>query len=411
VSPTRLPTDVLLPERARLFHIGPPKTATTAVQAAAAARRKSLLEHGVCYPGRARSHRSAVAAFIGRPMSWVATSADRAPAPDRRYWDELVGEIEADRTRRVLVGHEYAAGADDATARRFVEALGPRTHVVVTLRSYGAMLPSIWQEHNKAGNHEPFDDWLTRVLARPRTPKMVERVHVRHDQGALVRRWADAVGPANLTVVVVDPADRRGVLGAFEAMLGLPDGLLGAPDGSRSNRSLSVPEAELLRRLNTVLRTHGIGWPDYERLVVEGAAARLLADRSPAEGEARLRLPPEAADRADEEARRHVEEIAASGVRVIGDLALLATPAARRTGPHEDHRAVEEIPVDAAVAALGGIVSAACGRGADFAPGGASRPVAERRVCDVTTRDLLGVVTGRIRRRALAVARRRAAGS
>lgn len=407
MSQTRLLPDLVLPERTRLFHVGPPKTATTALQTAAAARRDLLLDHGVRYPGRMRSHRSAVAAFVGRPVSWVGTSADRAPAPDRRYWDELVSEVETDRTRRILLGHEYAAGADDATACRFADALGPRTHVVVTLRSYGAMLPSIWQEHNKAGNQEPFDDWLTRVLARPRTQQMVERVHVRHDQGALVRRWAEVVGPQNVTVVVVDPADRRGVFAAFEAMLGLPDGLLGDPDGSRTNRGLSVPEAELLRRLNSVLRAHAIGWPDYERLVVEGAAARLLADRAPADDEPRLRLPDLAADRADEEARRHVEEIASSGVRVVGDLAVLAAPAPRRTGPHEDHRAVEQVPVDAAVAALGGVVSAAIGRGADFAPGGASRPLTERRVCDVTTRDLLGVVTGRVLRRARSMARRR----
>ncbi len=408
VLQTRLPPDLLLPERARLFHIGPPKTATTAVQTAAAERREALLAHGVRYPGRARSHRTAMAAFVGRPLGWVATSGGEAAAPPRRYWDELHDEIEADRTRRVLFGHEYAAGADDETARRFADAIGPRVHVVVTLRSYAAMLPSIWQEHNKAGNGEAFDDWLDRNLARPRTRRTIDRFHVRHDQGQLVRRWAAAVGAGNLTVVVVDPADRRLVLEAFERMLGLPDGFLGDADGGdRTNRSMSVPEIELLRRLNVLLREHEIPWHEYERLVVEGAAARLLRERTPAEDEPRLRLPGWAADRADEEAARHVAEVAASGVRVVGDLAALAAPAPRRSVSEQDHREAGQVPVDAAVAALGGLLSAALGRGSDFVPNGASRPLVQRRVCDVTTRDLIGVVSGRVGGRARTVLRGR----
>ncbi len=394
---------VPLPERVRLFHIGPPKTATTAVQNAAAARRATLLEHGVRYPGRARSQRSAVAAFVGRRIGWAAEP------PDMRHWDELMAEVEAETSRRVLFGHEFAAGADDAAARRFAEAIGPRTHVVVTLRSYGAMLPSIWQEHAKAGSSRPFDAWLEEVLARPRPPQTVERFHVRHDHGGLVRRWAAAVGPENVTVVALDPAHPRFVVEAFEALLGLPDGLLGDPDaGGSANRGLSVPEIELFRRLNAGLQPHTVPWADYERLVARGAAARLLAERRPAEREPRLRLPDWAADRADEEAKRHIAEIAETGVRVLGDLPALAQPAARRgVGLDENHEAVEQVPVEVAVRTLEGLVSAALGRGADFGASAAARPVAERRVCDVTTRDLLGVVVGRVRRRARSVRGRR----
>lgn len=407
---------IKLPERTRLFHIGPPKTATTALQAAAAQRRPELLAHGVRYPGTQGSHRHAIAAFVGRPVSWVASTAEQAPPPPRERWDALLAEIEQDTERRVLVGHEYAAGSDDETAKRFAEALGPSTHVVVTLRSYGAMLPSIWQEHNKAGNTETFHAWLERNLARPRSQRAIERFHVRHDQGMLVGRWAAAVGPENVTVVVVDPGRPRLVFEAFEAMLGLPDGFFGAAGSGVANRSLSVPEIELFRRLNTVLRPRGVDWKDYQRLVADGAALRMLRARGPADGEPRLRLPGWAADRADEEARRHVEEIAASGVRVVGDLGLLAAPAPRRDGDDEDHTTVGQVPLDAAVEALAGAVSAALRRGTDFGPpppppapkppapkparpDPATLPVQRRQVGDVTSAALVRVVVRRARKR------------
>ena len=201
-----LPDDLLLPPRARLFHIGPPKTASTTLQAAAADHREQLLAHGVRYPGPRRSHRHEIAAFVGRPIGWVGAPGSN-PAPAMAKWDALMAEIGADHERRILMGHEYAAGADDAMAARFVEAIGERIHVVITLRDYASMLPSIWQEYNKAGNTGVFDQWLQRVLARPRPQEVVDRVHVRHDQGMLVRRWAAAAGPENVTVVVLDPAD------------------------------------------------------------------------------------------------------------------------------------------------------------------------------------------------------------
>ncbi|WGL52887.1 hypothetical protein P5P86_03460 [Nocardioides sp. BP30] len=392
---------LLLPSRARLFHIGPPKTASTTLQAAAADHREQLLEHGVRYPGPRRSHRHEIAAFVGRPIGWVGAPGSNPP-PDRAKWDALMAEVEADHERRILMGHEYAAGSDDAMAQRFVDAIGERIHVVITLRDYGSMLPSIWQEYNKAGNVGVFDQWLERVLQRPRPQEVVDRVHVRHDQGMLVRRWAAAAGPENVTVVVLDPADHGFVFEVFERMLGLPVGFLESGGLSRSNRSLSVPELEMLRRTNMVLREHDVAWRDYQRYLANGAALRMLQTRKPEPDEQRLALPGWAAERVMDDMQRHVREIGASGVRVVGDLDMLARAPRLRGEDEPAHTEVTSVPIEAAAQAIAGALSQASGRSWSFSdprptPSG---PTRESVVGSLSWRELADELRKRVRQRA-----------
>lgn len=397
---------LLLPPRARLFHIGPPKTASTTLQAAAADHREDLLAHGVRYPGPRRSHRHEIAAFVGRPIGWVGNPND-APPPSRAKWDALMAEVEADRERRILMGHEYAAGADDATAAAFIEAIGERAHVVITLRDYGSMLPSIWQEYNKAGNTGVFEDWLARVLQRPRPQDVIDRVHRRHDQGMLVRRWAAAAGPENVTVVVLDPDDHGFVFEVFERMLGLPVGLLESGGLSRSNRSLSVPELELFRQTNRIIRDNDVAWRFYQRYVANGAALRMLQARKPGPDEQRLLLPAWALETVVDDQQRHVREITESGVRVVGDLQKLAREPRVRPAGDPSHAEVTSVPIEAAAQALAGMLSQAIDRSWDF---GETRPVGprtRREVIDsLSWRELVDELRDRARHRARRTLRR-----
>src|SRR5699024_7178771 len=66
---TRTGDSLLLPERARLLHIGPMKTGTTSLQSAASKLRARLLAHGVRYPGVTMNHRRAVGAFMNKAVS------------------------------------------------------------------------------------------------------------------------------------------------------------------------------------------------------------------------------------------------------------------------------------------------------------------------------------------------------
>ncbi|MGC3994541.1 MAG: hypothetical protein QM779_10610 [Propionicimonas sp.] len=351
----------VLPPGVRLFHIGPQKTGTTALQASAAASRGALREHGVLYPGVAVNHRLPIAALMGKTIGWK-TGEGQSPVPERFYWTRLVSEMQAHPDLRAWFGHEYGAGASIEVIREVHETFGDDLHVLITLRSLSRLLPSVWQETNKAaGNRGTFDRWLEKAFDEG--SPVNEIVRTRHDQTALVRRWADIVGEDHVTVIVLDPTDHAFLHHTVERLLGLPQDLLAEVDAGlrAANRSLTVPEIELFRRFNKKLRAHDVTWAQYDTLAVRGAIARVLGHRRPPAHEARLTMPDWAADRADALSIRNAEGVAASGVRVIGDPHLLAQPAVRRHSDAEDHQSVTDVPVDLAVHAMLGLSASALG--------------------------------------------------
>ena len=278
----REPLAEALPPEVRLFHIGPAKTGTTSLQAAAAATRREQLAHGVLYPGQARSQRAAVAAFLGRSVQYNrARDHESGPPPSLEAWDDLMAEVSANPHLRAWFGHEYAAAASPSQVAEFAAAIGPELHVVLTLRSFTRMLPSIWQESNKAGNTGSFDGFVKRMLTVPPEERGRVPFHLRHDHGGLVRRWADVVGIGNVTVVVADDHDHSFTVRAFEDLLGLPRGLMATVEipPRTLNRTMSVPEIELVRQINKELRKSGLPWSDYEQLMVKGGLTRMLSHR------------------------------------------------------------------------------------------------------------------------------------
>lgn len=388
-----------LPPQARLLHIGLPKTGTTALQSTAQARREALLELGVRYPGGGLNHREAVSALMKRRWGWIGPGA---AVPPMRHWDRLIREIGGDTTSRVWISHEFASESDDESAARFVEALGERIHVVVTLRPFGAMLTSSWQQYLKGGTSHTFEYWLRSVLAEPPKRTVTPSFHGRNDQSGVVRRWAAAAGQDRVTVVVVDKAVPTRLTDAFEAMLDLPPGFLvdDSLGGLQGNRAFSKEEAELMRQVNLAVKGQPVDWPEYERLLREGGIARLLQARTPAPDEHRLELPRWAADQATDRGQRYAAEVAASGVRVIGDLAALAVPAA---GTDEPYQAPTHVSLDIATAMVVGTLSAGLGRGAFFGdqpppPSPSSPPPRGRTVKDMRTRELVREVGARVGR-------------
>lgn len=357
-----------LPPTVRLFHIGPQKTGTTALQTAAAARRPQLMAHGVLYPGRTVNHRLAIASLVGKGIGWKA-AADGTPTepPPRQHWNDLVAEVNSYPDRRAWFGHEYAAGAKTGVIREVRDTFGDDLHILITLRSVARMLPSIWQETNKAaGNRGTFDRWLRRALT-PGT-EVNQIVQTRHDQGALVRRWADVVGEKKVTVVVLNPRDHDFLPHAVEQLLDLPAGLLANAEKEEhaANRSLTATEVELLRQFNRRFRGYDTTPAEHELVMIRGIAPRVLGYREPPSDEPRLAMPDWAADLADDAALRNADAVAASGVRVLGDLDNLRLPARRRRDPAEDHRTATDVPMELAVEAMLGVAAVALGRDPGF---------------------------------------------
>ena len=319
--------DLKLQDGTRLLHIGPHKTGSSALQNALHLSRERLTARGVVYPGRGRQTLLPILAVTGQPALIGEGSATMA------HWDNLVRVVAEAGEQRVIVSSEFLAEARQEVADRVVRELGgPRAHVVATLRPLPKILPSQWQQYVQNGFRVSYGDWLSGVLSDPPdtpTPGFWRR-H-RHDD--VVARWAQAAGgPENLTVVVVDETDRRMLLRTFESFLGLEDGFLAAEDQAE-NRSLTAAEVEIVRMLNHEFTRHG--WPDrsYSSFMRYGAVQRMKAARKPGPDEPKLTTPAWAHERAAEIGSEMAKNIAALGVRIVGDLSTLGALGEEKARP------------------------------------------------------------------------------
>ena len=311
---------LLLPEGARLLHIGPHKTGTTSLQSAFHVRRAEAAAQGVHYAGPNRQPMQAAHAITGKPSPY----AD-GKTPPRSRWRDLVREVHGAGPKRVVISSEGFADADDDGIRTVVTDLGAdRLHVIVTLRPLASILPSQWQQYVQGGMTLAYDEWLDLMFNQPQG-KVSPSFWVRHRHEALVNRWADAAGGSNVTVIVADDLDRDRQLRLFEQLTGLREGTL-VPETNLSNRSLTLPEIETVRAFNLAFRAEGLGTQLHTKVMRFGAAEHLKR-RTPGADEPRIETPAWALERATEVAREIVEGIHASGVRVIGDLDSLAAPA------------------------------------------------------------------------------------
>ncbi|MEV8599784.1 hypothetical protein AB0465_07755 [Streptomyces griseoviridis] len=340
-----------LPAGTRLLHIGPHKTGTTSIQGALFAARDRLPEHGVEFPARTRHPMEAALAACARP----AMMGDATPT--ERHWTRLLRQVDATGRRTSVVSSEFFADAeDDAIVARIVEQLGgERVHVLVTLRPLARIMPSQWQQYVQNGLRMGYQDWLEHMLRKAPYDKPNPSFWRRHRHDRLVERWARAVGPERVTVVVVDDSDRGGLLRTFEALLGLPAGLL-QPVPDAANRSLTLAETEMLRNLNKEFRGNGLPDELYSTLVRNGAVMHMKNACSPTPDDVRISTPGWALESAARIGARTAERITGLGVRVLGDPALLsAVPPEPARQPPAEPRVAPEV----AAQALYGVLAAA----------------------------------------------------
>jgi hypothetical protein len=106
-----------------------------------------------------------------------------------------------------------------------------------------------------------------------------------------------------------------------------------------------------VRAFNSALRAEGLGGDVLHKV---SPFAMHMKDREPGPDEPRIDTPQWALDRATEIAGEIVANIAASGVRVVGDLDSLAAP--RRSGIAGDRQPDPCIPPDIAAALAMGVL-------------------------------------------------------
>ena len=300
----------------RVFlHIGLAKTGTTSIQAALEQSQESCAAHGLCLPGgRHHVHRRAAYDLVGRRIE-----GDRGSVAGS--WRRLVQAVEACSTPRAVVSEELLALARPRHVRRLGTDLGAHElEVVVGVRDLGRTLLSGWQQ--EVVNAQTFG-WREYADAVRDPDRGAVRAGVafwlRHDVLRVLDTWERLVPRDRIHVVTLPPPGAPGevLLDRFADAVGLPAGVLRL-DGPLRNPALGPVELEVVRRLNT--RLGDLPRRQYLAVVergirpgVQGRAARTLT------------LPPEDVGWVAERSAALVEQLAARGYRVHGDLEELRT--------------------------------------------------------------------------------------
>lgn len=311
------------------LHVGARKSGTTSLQQALIASADVLDEHGVhlLLPDREVARRQ-----LMEPLRTLR-SADTAEARDgvREAVDALREEIAAHDAEIHLLSVETLAEMPRTVTDLVVEGLaGLEVHVVVTARHWGLTIPSEWQQGVKSRLKITLPDFVTAIQERG---DAAAGFLARQDVPDIVERWGSLLPRDQVHVVAVPPRSTTGatLVDLFCGVVGFDPELLEMPGGDL-NTSLSLGQAELVRRVNTVLGdrlplTGGHYQEAIRRWVVRGGLMK--QERSS------IRLPTECAGWAVAEAQRQLDAILASGVDLVGRAEDLLPAADAPTGPLE----------------------------------------------------------------------------
>jgi hypothetical protein len=248
-----------------VLHIGTGKTGSTTIQSVLARSREVLAAEGTLYPRAFGQRRHLGFGFLVLPdpqlvrsPEWLrAGNADVDPAEFRRkVRRRLRREITPD-VRRLLISDEalYRRNAAAvARVRKFTEARGGATRVVIYLRRQDDHLASNYQQVVKGGAIARIADWAGTEL------------HPMYDYHSHLVRWRDHLGPATFVVRPFEPERflRGSLVADFLDAAGLGVDETQLAPAERRNESLCAEAVEALRLLN------------LHRVENEGARAGLI---------------------------------------------------------------------------------------------------------------------------------------
>jgi hypothetical protein len=343
----------------RVFlHVGSPKTGTTYLQNILWAQKQVAAEQGLLLPlERFADHYLATLDVRGQ--------ASRRVHPPRAQgiWQRLVAEA-VDWSGDVLVSHELFAAATAEQAEAAVRSFpgDVEVHVVLTTRDLVRQMSAEWQEHVKHRSVQTFGEFVAAVRADTRRESWFWRVQ---DFAGVAERWGSTLPPAQVHVVTVPPpgAPPETLWSRYATLLGL-DPTSFDTEVSRSNTSLGVEQAELLRRVNLELGDRLPLPGPYPTVVKDVLAHRVLAARPGT----RLALTLSDTEYALEQSHAVAERIRSLDVDVVGSLdelvpdADVALAAARATAYD---RPSEEILLAESVAAMAELLVALADRRAE----------------------------------------------
>jgi hypothetical protein len=297
--------------RPRVFlHVGSPKTGTTFLQNLLWVQRDLAREQGLLLPME-RFHDHYLATLDVRGLTADPVYPRRAVG----MWDRIAAEAR-EWPGTVLVSHELFAGADADQASRAVAALGDdaEVHVVLTVRDLVRQISAEWQEHVKHRATTGFEQFVAGLRGDQARTSWFWQVQ---DFASVLERWGAGLPPERLHVVTVPPSgtDPTVLWERFATLLGLDPASFDT-ELERSNTSLGLEQAELLRRVNAALGDR-LPLPGPYPTVVKNVLAHEILE--PRQG-TRLALSAADTEYAVAESRAIADRLRAAGVDVVGDL-------------------------------------------------------------------------------------------
>jgi hypothetical protein len=293
-------------------HIGLGKTGTSSIQRSLSENQAALAQLGIEVPGSGHGDaRRAVYDLMGRRIG----GADRADnARVAGTWAPYAAAIAASTAPSVVFSEEMLALARPPAIRRLVASLAPRRVVViVTIRDLGRTLGSFWQQMLMMGRTETLADFVAAVRDPSSGPASASvGFRLRQDLVRVLAAWESAVPAADMRIVTVpSPGQRPDLLNdRFASVIGAPDGLLRSSEG-KSNASVGVIEAEVVRRLNVEL---GSSINEQQRLQLMRTVRLGLVERSSAP----ISPPPAEAEWIRSRAASMVSSLQARGYELVG---------------------------------------------------------------------------------------------
>ncbi|WP_203336830.1 DUF6752 domain-containing protein [Nocardioides limicola] len=318
----------------RVFlHVGAPKSGTTYLQNVLALNREKLAAAGIAVVGERHLDR----VHAGMVVREDRRLADLPPAA-AEAWGRLVAQIRRWQGPTAVLSYELFAGASaDQAARALSDLSGLEVHVVITARDFARAVPSAWQERLKFALTTPLEEW------RPKGEKAGPRAEWgwrTMDPAKVAARWGATLPPDRVHVITMpkSKAHRDELWHRFAAACGIDvPGL--EMNVERTNESLGVVAAEVLRRVNVAVGDRLVGNREQARWLRDTLAHGVLAGL---DSESIGATDEQVADAA-RRSRRAIRAITEAGYDVRGELGDLeaSRPGGRTPGQVSDSEIAE----------------------------------------------------------------------
>lgn len=300
------------------LHVGTRKSGTSYVQWALRDAPGVLAEQGVDLTFRTRDGQVAQQLT---PLRQFLATGDATEVRERHA--ALVERIRTSGMTQLITLEDLAELPQPAVDLVMAALAEFHVELIVTMRHWADVIPSEWQQSVKERYTGQYADYVRAIRdGAPEAELFLARQHVPD----ILRRWGASLPPEQIHVLAVPAnSDNRHLLELFCGIVGIDPATLRSPK-ARINSSLSLPQAEMLRRVNLAL---GDRLSDRFTTYAKGVREWLTRGSLMKHPGPKILLPTGYEQWCAEVAADHRDAIVAMGVDIVGDIADLVPDPAR----------------------------------------------------------------------------------